>query len=575
MALPEGDEQQSDRSTSGQTSDSTAELSQIRENLNAFQRDIVSQLTEDVGRLQQEKTELVQTNRQLRDQQQDLQKQQQLTSQQQLAQQQQWAKQFAQALANRLYALLVQKMEANQLGQSDLPSDPAQAIASKNRELSPDRLQNVIQELNRHEGSVAERLKRLQQMEQRGEALLDALARRADLQPPAVESSGQSTLSLQKADDSDQSSAALPNLSTTGATSQSAVPSQVSAPPPQPAPPAGQGRSPFQVGLLLILLSTVALSLHNVIVGIIGAPSRVFNIWQVGGFIELKSLDSSLLLLWLRMIIVMPLMAAVASFIYPAAWRDIRSFASSRDRRLLRNVCGSGVFLFLSQVLIYISIGQIGPGIAVTILFMYPIITVPLAWLLFGDRPTIVRIGVMIAISIGIVLAALPNLTAAGSVSFLGVSTAVLAGVAFAFYLISMQLSFRRLHPVPVSIVQFFTIFLLTNLILLFRPVQIEPFNPLGLVVGGFVLGTLTLLGYLLNNFGVRMMGAARASIVASSGPVLTALLAFVVTPGSRTVLNGIQILGILIVTLGVTALAFERLLSQQAKRRQRAAAQQ
>jgi drug/metabolite transporter (DMT)-like permease len=76
------------------------------------------------------------------------------------------------------------------------------------------------------------------------------------------------------------------------------------------------------------------------------------------------------------------------------------------------------------------------------------------------------------------------------------------------------------------------------------------------------VLGTLTLAGYLLNNFGVRFMGAAQASIVAASGPVLTALLAFFILPGDgHTALEGIQWVGILIVTLGVLALSFEKLM--------------
>jgi drug/metabolite transporter (DMT)-like permease len=76
-------------------------------------------------------------------------------------------------------------------------------------------------------------------------------------------------------------------------------------------------------------------------------------------------------------------------------------------------------------------------------------------------------------------------------------------------------------------------------------------------------LGVLTLAGYLLNNFGVRFLGAARASIIASSGPVLTAVLAFLIIPSAQNALQPISILGIVLVTLGVFALSFERLLVQ------------
>lgn len=338
------------------------------------------------------------------------------------------------------------------------------------------------------------------------------------------------------------------------------------------------GLSQFQIGFVMILLSTIALSLHNVVVRIIANPSNVFDGWQVGGYIQLNTIGNSLLILWMRMLIVVPLMAILAGFLYPTAWKDIKAFCLSKDRALLVTVVGSGFFLFLSQVLIYISIAQVGPAVAVTILFMYPLVTIPLAWLLFSDRPTLLRFAVMLGILLGIICTAYPRLTTAvassGNVS-LGVVSALISGVAFAFYLISMQISFRKLHPVPVSLIQFAAIFVLTSLSLalfgaeqgllgLQLDVNVLPESRLGLITSGIILGALTLAGYLLNNFGVRFMGAAMASIVASSGPVLTALLAFWVIPSDQTRLQPIQILGILIVTLGVSALSFERLLMQR-----------
>jgi len=57
-------------------------------------------------------------------------------------------------------------------------------------------------------------------------------------------------------------------------------------------------------------------------------------------------------------------------------------------------------------------------------------------------------------------------------------------------------------------------------------------------------------------------MGAARASIIASSGPVMTALLAFLLI---QSPLQPVQVIGILLVTGGVTALSFERMKAQPA----------
>lgn len=315
----------------------------------------------------------------------------------------------------------------------------------------------------------------------------------------------------------------------------------------------------IQAGLWLVLISTLALSCHNVVVRILGRPSSILHLVDLGGFIHLN-LGNSLLILWMRMLVVTPVMALIAPRIYPQVWQDFRRLLSS-DRRPLIHIISSGSFLFLSQILIYVAIGKIGPSAAVTILFMYPLFTLPLAWWLFGDRPTRFRVGIMSAILLGVLLTALPSLTQTGqSVTSSGVLIAMGAGLAFAFYLIFMQLGFRKLHPVPVSLVQFLTIFVLSSVSLtLPLPLGVEllPDRRFGFVIGGLVLGALTLVGYLANNFGVRQMGAARASIVASSGPVITALLAFGLI---GIPLQWVQVGGILLVTAGVTTLSFERL---------------
>lgn len=319
-----------------------------------------------------------------------------------------------------------------------------------------------------------------------------------------------------------------------------------------------------QVGLVLILLSTLALSLHNVVVGIIGGQTSIFGLFSLPRSITLDSFNDSLLVLWLRMVVVVPVMVAIARWLYPNAWRDIRSFALSRDRALQGYVVGSGACLFLSQVFIYIAIAATGPGVAVTILFMYPLILVPLAWLLFRDRPTPLRWVVLFGILSGVVLTALPRLMQATNVSTNGIFFAILSGIFFALYLITMQISFgKKLHPVPVSVVQFFTIFVLANIMLLMMGVEEPPDHLMGLLLGGLVLGTLTLLGYLLNNLGVRLLGAARVSIISASGPVLTALLAYLITPSERTQLQPVQWIGIVVVTLGVLGLSFERMRMQ------------
>ncbi|QZZ22275.1 EamA family transporter [Leptothermofonsia sichuanensis E412] len=523
-------------------------------------------------------------------------------------------------IAERLNQIAAQANQSALTAQMDPAALPAVSSYSENAQrllasldaTFNDTFKTLQQELTTYQSALSHQINRMQTLEQQGEAILEALINRlreqlhadsarmpispssypeAGHHPPLTENpyppppaqnypptSGtpypplpsESGLPLPP-EYSSQVSNGAPPAAINGPVDQvrhghsrptPARPSTLSfpaTPAPLPAKPKKEA-SLFQLGLVLVLISTVALSFHNVVVRIIGTKSVILGWFSLGGFIQLN-LGNSILILWLRMLVVLPLMIVVAMILHPPVWRDIRRFFSSKDRRPIFSVVGSGLFLFLSQILIYVAIGSIGAGPAVTILFMYPIVTVPLAWVLFGDRPTRLRWIVMATILLGVILTAQPNLATTNNVSGGGVLTAVFAGIAFAFYLLLMQLGFKKLHPIPVSLIQFFTIFTLTSVILVLSPnlgIQVE--EPRGFILGGIVLGALTLIGYLTNNFGVRFMGAARASIIASSGPVMTAFLAWLII---QSPLQFVQVLGILLVTGGVTALSFERMKSQ------------
>jgi drug/metabolite transporter (DMT)-like permease len=605
-----------------------AALRSMTQDLRNLQQDLVSQLHQDIRRLQAEKSRLLNDIEKLQNQHQAIESQYDVVlSRQQLAQQQAWAKQLALVLANHLQAALSQR-----LGQVDpypiagSPNLPQIRSAGELQEMqgSIAALDDTVNrtfaslrhDLNSYQSALSQQLDRMQSMGQQGEAILEVLVSRISQQLQAEvanPASGERAVpSMPKAEpgwsidaSTQMPPAASTAASTTASTTSTTTPPEAHpaeaqpssapieslatgktvfptahavAPEPAMAPVRSMLRprklSQFQTGLVMILVSTLALSLHNVVVGIVGNPSRLFGIVPIGGFITIRGFGSSLFILWMRMLIVVPLMAWLAGVLYPPSWRDVRYFFESNDRRLMGSVIGSGFFLFLSQVLIYLSISQIGPAVAVTILFMYPIITVPLAWVLFGDRPNRFRMIVMAAILSGVVLTALPKISNTTSLTGGGIVAAILSGVFFACYLISMQISFRKLHPVPVSLIQFVSIFILTSISLIVLGIEVTPNDRGGLFLGGLVLGVLTLAGYLLNNFGVRLMGAARASILAASGPVLTALLAFLVIPGKLTVLYPIQLLGILIVTLGVTALSFERILAQNQREARQARAE-
>lgn len=609
------------------TPSAEAILHTLTQDLQTLQRTVSSQLSQDVERLQSQKRKLMEDIEALEGDYEQLQARYQslrnshdvVLSQQQQAQQQLWAKRLAQALATHLHARLSETLVAS-MGMTGMGQD-RESLPQTNPVLASldatlhSTLQSLQQDLNSYQSSLSQQISRMHSLEQQGEAILDALVNRLSqqlhtqmLQPPMF-----------TAQQNGYGGVALPPmvrpLGLTGDQGRGGGNGTYGGAiaPPEPIPERiperiprgrgesspGNGRTPvtthpspspdltpqpsskkqlsnLQKGLLFIILSTLALSVHNVIVGLIGYGGLLLGRIPITGVFPLN-IPNSLLLLWLRMVVVLPMMTVVATQLYPNVWRDIRQIVGGPDRRPMFQVIASGGFLFMSQVLIYRAISDIGPGVAVTLLFMYPLVTVPLAWFLFGDRPTSLRLVVMFAITMGIVFTALPRISAdlAGTaLSVWGVGSALLSSVAFALYLISMQLSFRRVHPVPVSLLQFSTIFVLSSTILIlgsFTGLRPEsPSSPAGLYLGGFLLGVLTLLGYLCNNYGVRFMGAAQASIVAASGPVITAILAYLITPGEKSALQFIQWIGVILVTLGVVSLSFERLATSRREMRQR-----
>lgn len=614
MALPDN---QSENFGTNRSQSADEVLQNITQDLRTLQQDLVVQLTQDIGRLQTEKSRLMTDIDHLKNQYELLQTQHQAAlSRQQVAQQQLLAKHLAQALAAHIQKLFNQQSAVPQghyvanmpnLEGTSAVSLPAtasleqyngratQLLSSLDTTLNST-LRSLEQDLETYESSLSQQLSRMHSLEKQGETILEALVNRLNQQlqteidrthsqrVPAQSTMSQNGYAAAMIDGARPSleAASEPLEQRIAATTASQPAAQASAtmsgqqptanqplmrsqPQKPTAPPPQASTSALNRGMILILISTIALSLHNVVVGIIGFGGNIFGQLRFDSLIALN-FQNAVLVLSLRMLIVVPALALVANYLYPPVWQDIRSAIQGRQYKALAPVIGSAIFLFLSQILIYMAIPAIGPGVAVTILFMYPLVTVPMAWLLFGDRPTWLRIVVMFAIVAGVVLASLPKLVLSNQASPVGIVTAICSGIAFAFYLLLMQISFRKLHPVPVSLIQFSSIFVFASLVTILVPGNVNSANIPGLIGAIVILGLLTLVGYLLNNFGVRLMGAARASIIASSGPIVTALLAYFISPTAEAELTTIQILGIVLVTLAVAGLSFERMLVTKPK---------
>ena len=256
----------------------------------------------------------------------------------------------------------------------------------------------------------------------------------------------------------------------------------------------------------------------------------------------------------MRMLLVVPLMAFLAPKLYPATWKDIGQLRNLEQRMLLLQSVGCGLLMFLYLALLYISIGLIPTGIAMTLFFTYPVFTALFSWRLFGNPPTLFRWSVMGLVLLGSFLT-IPHSHTTDGYSSIGVITGITSGIAYAFYTVIAQKSFETLHPVPFTWISFATTLGLSAASLLIWNVHEAQLAWTPLWIGGLLSAIATLAGHLLNNFGIRLIGATSASMIGASNPALTVILAWLTI---QETLQGLQLVGVVIATLSVALLSRE-----------------
>jgi drug/metabolite transporter (DMT)-like permease len=314
-------------------------------------------------------------------------------------------------------------------------------------------------------------------------------------------------------------------------------------------------QSPIKTGFTFLLISSLMISLQNIITRVILSRQLVFGI-EMGALIS-PNAGNSLLLLAMRMMMILPMMSILGIILYPRMWSDIKMLGQKTYRYTLISAIASGLCLFLSQLFIYIALGTIPTGFAIITFFFYPLITLPLAWLFFGDRPPLVRNVATIGMIFGAFLT-IPSVAFSfryfGTSIVLGFVCAVISSVSFAIYLILVQQGTQKLHPIPFSLIHFLVIAALAVLSLQLFPyyVQLEMFPQLWKAV--FMLALTTMSGYLSSHFGIRLMGASRSGLISMLGPAFTSVLAVVIINERLYVQQIIGVfLGFAIATLIIT----------------------
>lgn len=309
------------------------------------------------------------------------------------------------------------------------------------------------------------------------------------------------------------------------------------------------------LGLVCVLLSAIGLAVQNVISRIYFVPSLLFGHITFGGFLP-THIGNIILLLAMRMAMMAMLLALMAPALYPKTFIVLRQLPQSP--RLLKGVLGSSLSLFISLICLYSALSQIAAGIAIAIFFIYPAVTVLLAWRFFDQRLGPYKLWLMIVILLGVVFTTLT--TGSANNTLPGMLSAAGAGLSFGIYgilaesCLQHQPSHPALHPIPFSLSTFIIVSGLAALTLpIIQPVDIAPSTWITLLAMTLLSAALTLIAYVLNNFGIRYIGASLSALISASTPAFTALFAWWVL---QETLQPQQIVGIGLVTLGVSALS-------------------
>ncbi|OUL19554.1 transporter [Nostoc sp. RF31YmG] len=315
------------------------------------------------------------------------------------------------------------------------------------------------------------------------------------------------------------------------------------------------------LGILTVLLSSFFLSFHNVTVRVLFSEHLVLSLFLLGGYVK-PDFQNSFLLMFMRMLLVVPLMAAVAFKLYPSAPKEFKSLFRRDRRNVMLQAFGCGVLMFVYITSLYIAIGLIPTGIALTLFFTYPVFTALLSWKFFGDAPTSFSWLVMGIILVGSVLT-VPQSSATDSSNTIaiGICASVIAGIFNACYNVLAQKCLEQFHPIPFTWISFASTLLLSGVSLLFFSPPSAQLDWTPMWIGSIFSGLVSFLGHTLNNLGIRTIGATTASIIGASSPAMTALVAWATI--SET-LNVIQCVGIGIVTLGIALLSREKFMRKR-----------
>ncbi|QNP30903.1 DMT family transporter [Cylindrospermopsis curvispora] len=323
--------------------------------------------------------------------------------------------------------------------------------------------------------------------------------------------------------------------------------------------------SSLQIGFLWLGLYTIVCSLYNVIIrAFFWEGSQLLGEFQREGLL-LPTLGNIFLLLMLRLLVVLPLMLLLGPTLHPPIWQELKNLFRKTNRNNSKHTTGkqllilsvlSGGCLFLSELFIYVAISQLTVGVAMSLFFVYPLVTGILAWFLLSERPSPVKIGAIFGILGGQLFILSTTINTLASIS------AILSGIAFGSYVIISRLSASAIHPISFGFLNFATMLLLSFLCLLVPlpadwNIVLKSSGFLELLLGAFMLAVLTLSAWLLKSLGTNKLGSHFYTLFRSFIPISTVVLAGLMI---RENLDLSQMIGVILVTGGTAVISWEKM---------------
>jgi len=191
-------------------------------------------------------------------------------------------------------------------------------------------------------------------------------------------------------------------------------------------------------------------------------------------------------------------------------------------------------------------------NVAILIYFMHPLIIAVAAMSVVHERPSLLRIGALVAAIIGLGLAV--GFTV-GGVSMLGVALASMAALMAAAVITGSSVAMRDSDSLVVTSYMMLSAALCLAVFSLAQddvklPVTAEGWLGFGGVVLSHTIGTLTFFG------AIPLLGAVRAAMITNLEPVLGILFAMLIL-GER--LSPVQGIGIILVIASIFAMEMKR----------------